>query len=246
MRMIRLVLPLALVLAGASGATVALLLNRNVAPQGSIDDQAVYSEVEPSIVDVTSSLSYAAETAEGTGFVIDARDGLVITNNHVIDGATEVTATLVTTGRTYPAKVVGDDTTDDVALLQLQGASGLTAAPIGSASEATLGAPVLGIGNSGGQGGAPAVVPGYISNLSRTIKAADESSGFTETLRNMLQVNAQIEPGDSGGPLADAAGQVIGIDTAATQSSPGVPGEGFAIPIGTALTDARPDSSASW
>ncbi|MGD0553572.1 MAG: trypsin-like peptidase domain-containing protein [Streptosporangiaceae bacterium] len=239
MRVVRMVVPLALVLTAVSGATVALLLNHNVTPQGTIDDQTVYGAVEPSIVDVTSALSYAAETAEGTGFVIDARDGLVITNNHVIDGATDVTATMVTTGRTYQARVVGDDTNDDIALLQLEGASSLTTAPIGNASNATLGAPVLGIGNSGGQGGAPAVVPGYISSLGRTIKAVDEASGFTETLRNMLQVTAQIEPGDSGGPLADAAGQVIGIDTAATQSAPGTAGEGFAIPIGTALSDAR-------
>jgi S1-C subfamily serine protease len=243
-RLAALLVPAALVLAGVSGAAFALMIHHGPTPQGTLDDQAVYDRVEPSIVDVTSSLSYNAETAEGTGFVIDARDGLVLTNNHVIDGATSVTATVVSTGRTYTATVVGDDALDDVALLQIEGASGLTAAPIGNAQDAQLGAPVLGLGNSGGQGGAPTIAPGYISSLSRTIKAVDEASGFTETLRDMLQVTAQIQPGDSGGPLADSAGQVIGMDTAATQTAPGATGEGFAIPIGIALGDAGRISDA--
>jgi len=237
-RMAALLVPAALVLAGVSGAALALLLHRTPVPQGNLDDQAVYDKIEPSIVDVTSSLTYAAETAEGTGFVVDARDGLVLTNNHVIDGATSVTATLVSTGRTYTAAVVGDNAGDDVALLRIEGASGLTAAPLGDDQDTELGDPVLGLGNSGGQGGAPTVVPGYISSLGRTIKAVDQASGFTETLRDMLQVTAQIQPGDSGGPLADADGQVIGVDTAATQPGPGVTGEGFAIPIGVAIADA--------
>jgi S1-C subfamily serine protease len=237
-RALAIVLPVALLVAAGSGATIALFVHRGVSPQGYINDQDVYNMVEPSVVDVTSSLGYAAETAEGTGFVIDARDGLILTNNHVIDGATDVTATMVTTGRTYTARVVGDNSGDDVALLQIKGAPGLEAAPLGNTYDPTLGAPVLGIGNTGGQGGAPTVVPGYISSLGRTIKAIDEASGYTETLNDMLQITAHIQPGDSGGPLADAAGRVIGIDTAASQSSSGRAAEGFAIPIGTALTAA--------
>jgi S1-C subfamily serine protease len=244
MRLVALLVPAALVLAGVSGAAFALLLHRGPVPRGTLDDQAVYDKVEPSIVDVTSSLTYNAETAEGTGFVIDAHNGLVLTNNHVIDGATSVTATVVSTGRTYTAAVVGDDAGDDVALLRIEGASGLIAAPIGDSQDVRLGAPVLGVGNSGGQGGAPTIAQGYISSLDRTIKAVDEASGFTETLRDMLQVTAQIQPGDSGGPLADAAGQVIGMDTAATQPSPGAIGVGFAIPIGVALADAGRISAA--
>jgi S1-C subfamily serine protease len=244
MRLAALLVPAALVLAGVSGAAFALMLHRGPVPRGTLDDQAVYDKVEPSIVDVTSSLTYNAETAEGTGFVIDAHDGLVLTNNHVIDGATSVTATVVSTGRTYTASVVGDDADDDVALLRIEGASGLIAAPIGDSQDVRLGAPVLGVGNSGGQGGAPTIAQGYISSLDRTIKAVDEASGFTETLRDMLQVTAQIQPGDSGGPLADSAGQVIGMDTAATQPSPGATGVGFAIPIGIALADAGRISAA--
>jgi S1-C subfamily serine protease len=237
------VVPLALVVAAGGGAAITIALHRTTSPQSTINAQTVYNQVEPSIVDVSSSLPYAAETAEGTGFVIDAAHGLVLTNNHVVDGSTEVTATLVTSGRSYHAKVLGDNALDDVALLRLDGASGLVTAPLASGSPstsaATLGAPVLGIGNSGGQGGAPTIVPGYISSLSRTVNAVDQASGITETLRDMLQVSAPIQPGDSGGPLADAAGQVIGMDTAATQASPSTAAEGFAIPIGTALADAR-------
>ena len=92
-----------------------------------MNDEAVYDEVEPGIVDVTSNLQYLQETAEGTGFVIDAAAGLVLTNNHVIDGATSVTVTPVTSGKSYPARVLGYDRTDDVALLQVRGATGLKA-----------------------------------------------------------------------------------------------------------------------
>jgi len=232
------VVPLALILAVGAGAAVAIALH-GATPRQSLDAQRVYNRLEPSIVDVTSSLPYAAETAEGTGFVIDAAQGLVLTNNHVIDGATSVSATIVTSGRTYPATVIGDNAGDDVALLRLRGATGLVAASLGSASDAAPGDPVLGIGNSGGQGGPPTVVPGHVSSLGRTIKAVDQSSGFTEILRDMLQVAGDIQPGDSGGPLADAAGQVIGMDTAASRPSARAAAESFAIPIGIALADAR-------
>jgi S1-C subfamily serine protease len=230
---------LALAMAAAAGALFAVLMHRAPSTQAGINDQSVYDRIAPSIVDIESALSYDAETAEGTGFVIDARNGLVLTNNHVIAGSTMITATLPDTGHSYPAKVVGDDADDDVALLQLQGASRLTAAPLDDSPAATLGAPIVGIGNQGGQGGAPVIAPGYISSLGRTIRAIDQASGATELLRNMLEVTAQIQPGDSGGPLANAAGQVIGMDTAATQPTAGVTAAGFAIPIAAAVADAR-------
>ena len=190
-----------------------------------MNDEAVYDEVEPGIVDVTSNLRYLQETAEGTGFVIDAAAGLVLTNNHVIDGATSVTVTPVLSGKSYPARVLGYDLTDDVALLQLPGVTGLKAVTIGDSSHVRVGTPVLAIGNEAGQGGSPTVAPGVISSLDRTIVAIDQSSGLTETLHGMMQTNADIRPGDSGGPLADAAGRVIGIDTAAggTPSTPATP-----------------------
>ena len=203
---------------------------------GAMNDEAVYDEVEPGIVDVTSNLRYLQETAEGTGFVIDAAAGLVLTNNHVIDGATNVTVTPVLSGKSYPARVLGYDLTDDVALLQVQGVTGLKAVTLGDSSHVRVGTPVLAIGNEAGQGGSPTVAPGVISSLERTIVADDQSSGLTEILHGMMQTNADIRPGDSGGPLADAAGRVIGINTAA---GGGTVYSGYAIPINQALPIAR-------
>ena len=201
-----------------------------------MDDQAVYKQVEPGVVDVTASLQYLQETARGTGFVIDAADGLVLTNNHVINQATSVTVTLVTSGKSYPARILGYDAADDVALLQLQGVTGLKAVMIGDSSRVKVGTQVLAMGNEGGQGGAPTIAPGVISSLNRTIVASDQTSGLTETLYGMLQTNADVRPGDSGGPLADATGRVIGIDTAAGGDAVY---SGYAIPINQALPIAR-------
>jgi S1-C subfamily serine protease len=201
-----------------------------------LNDEAVYDRVEPGVVDVNANLEYLDETAEGTGFVIDAAAGLVLTNNHVIDGATSVTVTPVASGRSYQAKILGYDRSDDVALLQLPDATGLRAVMIGDASHVTVGTPVLAIGNEAGQGGSPTVAPGVISSLDRTIRASDQSSGLVETLFGMLQTNADIRPGDSGGPLANAAGQVIGIDTAAGGATVY---SGYAIPIQLALSIAN-------
>jgi S1-C subfamily serine protease len=209
---------------------------RDAAARQTMNDQAVYRQVVPGIVDVTSNLQYLQETAKGTGFVINATDGLILTNNHVIDQATSVTVTLVTSGRSYPARVLGYDAADDIALLQVRGVRGLKAVRTGDSSLAAVGTPVLAIGNEAGQGGSPTVAPGVISSLGRTIVASDQSSGLTETLYGMLQTSADIRPGDSGGPLADAAGQVIGIVTAAGGSAVY---SGYAIPIKAALPIAR-------
>ena len=201
-----------------------------------LNDETVYNQVEPGVVDVNANLQYLDETAEGTGFVINAAAGLVLTNNHVIDDATSVTVTPVASGHSYQAKILGYDRSDDVALLQLPEATGLKAVKIGDSSHVTIGTPVLAIGNEAGQGGSPTVAPGVISNLDRTIKASDTSSGLIETLFGMLQTNADIRPGDSGGPLANAAGQVIGIDTAAGGTTVY---SGYAIPISQALSIAN-------
>ena len=201
-----------------------------------MNDEAVYNAVEPGVVDVAANLRYLQETAKGTGFVIDAAAGLILTNNHVIDGATSVTVTPVTSGLSYPARILGYDRADDVALLQVRGAPGLKAVRIGSSARARVGTPVLAIGNEGGQGGSPTVAPGVISSLDRTIIASDKSSDLTETLYGMLQTSADIRPGDSGGPLAGADGRVIGIDTAAGGSTVY---SGYAIPIDRAMPIAR-------
>jgi len=206
----------------------------------------VAAKVEPGLVDIISTLKYNSETAEGTGMIISS-SGFVLTNNHVIDQATLVRANLVGTGnnsgQSYPAKVVGYDATDDVALLKLEGASGLPTETFGNSSQVSLGTPVLALGNADGQGGAKAAA-GIINALNRSIQASDQGSGSTEDLNHMLQTDAPIQQGDSGGALANNAGQVIGMITAANTSTSGQFGSsggtlGYAIPIDSALAIAR-------
>ena len=203
---------------------------------GTLNAEAVYQAVEPGVVDVTSNLRYLQETAKGTGFVIDSAAGLILTNNHVIDGAISVTVTPVTSGRSYPARILGYDRADDVALLQVRGIARLKAVRIGRSARVRVGTPVLAIGNEAGQGGSPTVAPGVISNLDRTIVATDQSSGLNETLHGMMQTSADIRQGDSGGPLAGADGRVIGINTAAGGNTVY---SGYAIPIDQAMPIAR-------
>jgi S1-C subfamily serine protease len=205
---------------------------------GPINAQALADKVDPGIVDVTSQLDDA--TAQGTGMIISP-NGLVLTNNHVIDQATSVSAQLVVSGKTYRAQVIGYDSTDDVALLQLQGASGLKTVSLGNSGKVKLGQAVLALGNAGGRGGLPSTAQGTISGLNRTIQASDSGAGTEETLHGMLQTNAGIQEGDSGGPLVTSSGQVIGMDTAANTSGFGdqsTATTGFAIPINHAVAIA--------
>jgi len=220
-------------LAGAASTTAARAGGAAAAP---LSNQEIYARVEPSVVDVTAMLRYDDETASGTGFVIDANVALVLTNNHVIRDATSVTVTLPGTGRTFSARIVGADVPADVAVLQIAPEPGLTDAPLGDSAAVSAGTTVIAIGNQAGADGSPVLAPGVISGTGRTIEAADGSAGFTETLHGMLATTAKIEPGDSGGPLADSAGVVIGMDTAAGTDGAA---PGYAIPIDTALTVAR-------
>ncbi|MGD0065463.1 MAG: trypsin-like peptidase domain-containing protein [Streptosporangiaceae bacterium] len=200
---------------------------------------AVQKKVMPGLVDITSTLKYNSETAEGTGMIISAT-GLVLTNNHVIDQATAVNAALVSNaGRKYRVRVIGYDDTHDVALLQLVGASGLSPVRFGNSAQVSLGTPVLALGNAEGRGG---VTPaqGIINALDRSIQASDQGANSTENLNNMLQTNAQIQQGDSGGALVNNAGQAIGMITAANTSGAGQAGTlGYAIPINSALAIAK-------
>jgi len=202
------------------------------------DQQDIVTKVKPGLVLINTTLQYDSEAAAGTGMVINA-DGLVLTNNHVIEDSTKITATVISTGKTYQARVVGYDKTGDVALIQLQNASGLTTVPIGNSSSVKAGNPVVAMGNAEGQGKITATA-GHITALNTTITASDEAgSTSTETLHGMIQTNADIMPGDSGGPLASSAG-VIGMDTAGDDSGDQQgPAAGFAIPINTALSVAR-------
>ena len=214
------------------------------ASAATLNPEMVRKKVDPGLVDIMSNLKYNGETAEGTGMIIST-SGLVLTNNHVIDQATSVSANLVSSSNksSYTAKVLGYDAADDVALLKLQGASGLTPVHFGNSSQVRLGTPVLALGNAEGHGGTTPA-QGIINALDRSIQASDEGSNSTENLNHMLQTNARIEQGDSGGALANNAGQVIGMITAANTSTPGQSSSsggtlGFAIPINSALAIAR-------
>jgi S1-C subfamily serine protease len=200
-------------------------------------EQAIVTNVKPGLVIINTTLQYASEAAAGTGMVINA-DGLVLTNNHVINGSTTITATVGSTGKTYRATVVGYDKTRDIALIQLQNASGLATVPIGNSSSVKVGNPVVAMGNAEGRGTITAK-PGQVTALNQTITASDDGGSTTsETLHGMIQTNADIVPGDSGGPLASSAG-VIGMDTAGNNAGYQQASTGFAIPINTALSVAR-------
>jgi S1-C subfamily serine protease len=201
---------------------------------------AIAAKTDPGLVDVISTLGYQNGTAWGTGMVLTP-NGEVLTNNHVIAGATAIHVKDIGNGRTYTAKVVGYDDTDDVAVLQIQGASGLATTTFGSSAGLTAGQAVVAIGNAEGKDGTPSVAAGKITALDSTVAAEDEGDGVVEHLSGMIQTNAGVEPGDSGGPLVNAAGQVIGMDTAASSSNDigtgttaDVSTTAFAIPIARA------------
>ncbi len=206
----------------------------------SLPTDAITSAVNPGVVDIDTKLGYQQAAAAGTGMVLTS-NGRILTNNHVIDGATSITATVVTTGRTYTATVVGTDVTGDIAVLQLQGASGLSTIPLGDSSTVATGDSVVAIGNAGGTGGSPSVVTGSITGLNQSITASDENGSNAEQLSGLLQTNAPIVAGDSGGPLVSTQGKVIGIDTAASSANQFMSqnSTGFAIPINRALDIAK-------
>lgn len=171
----------------------------------------------------------------GTGMVLTS-DGEVLTNNHVVQGAWKISVK-VPDGSSYTATVVGVDPAHDVALIQLQDASNLETITPGDSSSVSVGDHVSGIGNALGKGGTPAVATGSVTGLDRSITANDPN-GSSEKLTGMIQTNAHIQPGDSGGALVSTDGQVVGMITAGSDTqttSASATSVGFAIPISTAL-----------
>ena len=197
----------------------------------------VAAKVSPALVDINTDLGYQSSSAAGTGIVLTS-DGTILTNNHVIRGATKISATDVGNGKTYNALVVGYDRSHDIAVIKLVGASGLATASLGNSSSASVGQSVLGIGNAGGQGGTPSVASGTITGLGKSITASDESNSDSERLTGLIATNAPIQPGDSGGPLVNMDGEVLGIDTAASASYSfsNAGSQGFAVPITSAMS----------
>jgi S1-C subfamily serine protease len=234
-----------LVLATALGTALALQTT-SAAPHKPVPHKpvsatsAVAAAVDPGLVDVVATLGYQNAISEGTGLVLTS-SGEVLTNNHVIDGATSVKITDVGNGRTYPATVVGYDQAGDIAVLQAQGASGLKTVTPGISSKVTTGEAVIALGNAEGKGGTPAVATGKVTGLNESITATDEAEHTSEQLAGLIRTNVPLQSGDSGGPLVTTAGTVMGMDTAASsayQLQSGT-GEAFAIPVGQAVSVAR-------
>ncbi len=234
-----------LVLAAALGISLALRTtpaapHKVVPPKALSGTSAVAAAVDPGLVDVDATLGYQNAVSEGTGMVLTS-SGEVLTNNHVIDGATSVKVTDVGNGRTYPATVVGYDEDADIAVLQAQGASGLKTVTLGISSKVTIGEAVIALGNAQGKGGTPAVATGTVTGLNESITATNEAEHTSEQLTGLIRTNVPLQSGDSGGPLVTTAGTVIGMNTAASSGyeiQSGAAEEAFAIPIGTAASVA--------
>ncbi len=204
---------------------------------------ALANKVDPGVVDITSNLSGGVGQggkAAGTGMVLSS-SGVVLTNNHVIAGASSITAQVAGQSRRYTATVVGADPTDDIAVLKLTGASGLNTVSLGNSANVSVGEQVVAIGNALDLRGAPTVTQGIVSALNRSITAGDSTGGGSERLTGMIQTDAPLNPGNSGGPLVNSAAHVIGMDTAADVASTGGSGStiGFAIPINRAYAIAQ-------
>jgi S1-C subfamily serine protease len=206
---------------------------------GSIDVGSALARVKPSVVSIATTLSVyegpvvGSATGAATGIIISA-DGLVLTNAHVVADATSITVTLPGATKASQASLVGSDTTADVAVLRVRGVSGLAPAPLGDSGSVRVGDDVIAIGNALALEGGLTVTRGIVSAVNRSIET---DSG---TLDGLIQTDSAISSGNSGGPLVNASGQVIGMDTAIATSSISNTAEniGFAIPIAAAMTVA--------
>ena len=213
---------------------------------GTTNIEQVIAKVQPAIVSIDAKSTSSSSTQsifggtssgvqedQGTGMIITS-DGEVVTNNHVIAGATTITVTLFGSLKALPAKLIDTDPTNDVALLQITGQSDLPTVSYGNSDNVQVGDAVVAIGNALGlSAGTPTVTQGIISAKGRTVQASDSTGSATETLTNMFQTDAAINPGNSGGPLVDSSGKVIGMNTAVAASADGTSQAqniGFAIP----------------
>lgn len=204
---------------------------------GTLDQSAIAAKVDPALVDINTTL--AQGRAAGTGMILTST-GEILTNNHVIADATSIKVTIGGIGKTYDAKVVGYDVTEDVALVQITDkVSNLPTVTLGNPSKLQVGDPVVALGNALGKGGVFSASQGQVTRLGQEVTAGDEG-GNQETLEGMIQINAPIQPGDSGGALVDRTGAIVGMNTAAagggnfnSQSGSNV---GFAIPIDKAIS----------
>jgi len=177
---------------------------------GTVDANAIAAKVSPAIVDINTVTT--SGNASGTGQILTS-DGEVLTNNHVVDGSTSISVVIAGRSGNFTAHVIGVAPAQDVALIQIEGVSGLPTVTIAPSSSVKVGDAILAIGNALGAGGAPSVTTGNVLALDQTITAS-EGNGTSEQLVGMIQSDAPIQPGDSGGAIVNSAGQVVGMITA--------------------------------
>lgn len=197
------------------------------------------AQIDRGVVDIDTSAASPSGGSAGTGMVLSP-GGEVLTNYHVVAGATSITATDVANGRMYPAAVVGYSRRADVAVLSLAGASGLPAVVTADSNGVRPGAAVTAFGNALGMGGLPSEAAGTVTATNQAVYASGPTGGTPEYLTGLIATSAAIQPGDSGGPLVDPAGAVIGMDTAMVTDPGAAPSvtASYAIPIDTALQTA--------
>ncbi len=244
-----------------NGATVKEISAGPALLNGVTNIETVIDKVLPAIVSIDAKgpapasqsifgdgVNGGVQEDQGTGMIITS-GGEVVTNNHVIAGATTITVTLYGSYKPLPATLVDTDAINDVALLQITGQSNLPTVSYGNSDNVQVGDAVVAIGNALGlSAGTPTVTQGIISAKGRSVEASDSSGDTTESLTNMFQTDAAINPGNSGGPLVDSSGRVIGMNTAVASSTDGTSQAqniGFAIPsnkIGKLLPALRSKS----
>lgn len=201
---------------------------------GNLNASSVEAKVVPAIVDINTTLA-GGGSAAGTGLIVTS-SGEVLTNDHVVRGSTSITVTIQGRSHTYPAHVIAVDQAQDVALIKIDGVSGLPTVTFGDSTSLKVGDSVLAIGNALGRGGAPRVTQGTITGLDQTITAS-EGRASSETLTGMIQSDAVIYQGDSGGALVNSSGQIVGMITAGQAQGfrSSASDVGYAIASNTAL-----------
>ncbi|WP_229052597.1 S1C family serine protease [Aeromicrobium sp. Leaf350] len=191
-------------------------------------------EQEQGLVYINTVVGYGDGGGAGTGMIL-TENGTILTNHHVIEGATSIEVEVVSTGDTYQADVVGYDDTADVAVLQLQDASDLTPVSLDTSQDVAVGDAITAVGNANGDGGAASAAAGVVTDLDQSITA--QSSSGAEELTGLIEVDADVVGGDSGGALYDEDGDVVGMTTAASSGQADI--VGYAVPIRDALQTAK-------
>jgi S1-C subfamily serine protease len=188
------------------------------------------------VVTINTELNYtSSDQAAGTGMIISS-NGLILTNNHVVEGSTSISVTVESTDKTYTATVVGTNATQDVAVLKLADASGLSTVKFDPSEKVAVGDAVHSVGNAEGTGDL-VTATGTVSAVDQNLTVGSEESAAGENLTGLIQLDSDVVSGDSGGPLLDKDGEVIGIVTAASSGTANV--TGYAINIAQVLAVAK-------